>query len=188
MQGLIAQDLHFTQTSATPLLINPAATGVYDGWERLTINHRNQWLGASTQFMSTAVAADVNLGKSRTNDKAYAGVGLLFFNDVGGDSNFGITQAALSLSGVIPMGGSGHIISAGIQTGVGQRSADINAVTFNSQWGGSGYDPTILSGEANAIPSFSYLDASAGFFYQFDGSKSSFARNNELKILIELKD
>jgi hypothetical protein len=85
LQSVTAQDLHFTQTTSTPLLINPAATGVYDGWERLTINHRNQWLGTSTQFMSTAVAADVNLGKSRTNDRAYAGLGLLFFNDVGGD-------------------------------------------------------------------------------------------------------
>ena len=182
LQSVTAQDLHFTQTTSTPLLINPAATGVYDGWERLTINHRNQWLGTSTQFMSTAVAADVNLGKSRTNDRAYAGLGVLFFNDVGGDSNFGLTQGALSVSGVIPMGRSGHIISAGLQTGIGQRSADINAVTFNSQWGGAGFDPTIISGEANSIPSFSYLDASAGLFYQFDGSRSSFARSNDLKV------
>ena len=47
-----AQDLHFSQTAQTPLLINPAAAGVYDGWERVIINHRNQWLGAGTQFMT----------------------------------------------------------------------------------------------------------------------------------------
>ncbi|MEY3236098.1 MAG: hypothetical protein RI883_199, partial [Bacteroidota bacterium] len=67
--GLNAQDLHFTQTAQTPLLINPAAAGVYDGWERVIINHRNQWLGAGTQFMTTSIAADANFGKSRTNDK-----------------------------------------------------------------------------------------------------------------------
>jgi len=55
-----SQDIHFAQSSQTPLLINPGATGVYDGWERVIINHRNQWLGANTQFMTTAIAADVN--------------------------------------------------------------------------------------------------------------------------------
>jgi len=39
---LDAQDIHFTQTSNTPLLINPAAAGVYDGWDRVIINQRNQ--------------------------------------------------------------------------------------------------------------------------------------------------
>jgi hypothetical protein len=92
-----AQDLHFSQTTQTPHLINPAAVGVFDGWERLTINHRNQWLGSSTQFMSTAVAADVNLGKTRMNDKAYLGLGLMFFNDIGGDSNFGNTQGSVTV-------------------------------------------------------------------------------------------
>lgn len=31
-----AQDLHFSQTAQTPLLINPAAAGVYDGWNVLS--------------------------------------------------------------------------------------------------------------------------------------------------------
>ena len=179
-----AQDLHFSQTSQTPLLINPGAVGVFDGWERITVNHRNQWLGASTQFMSTAVAADVNLGKTRMNDKAYAGVGLMFFNDIGGDSKFGNTQGSVSLSGILPMGGSGHTLSAGIQGGFGQRKADINSVTFTSQWNGTMFDPTMLSGEQNSITSFSYIDASAGLFYMYDGGQSTFARNNDFKFQI----
>lgn len=181
LNNLHAQDLHFSQTSQTPLLINPGAVGVFDGWERISINQRSQWLGSSTKFMSTAIAADVNLGKTRMNDKAYAGLGLMFFNDVGGDSRFGNTQGSVSLSGILPMGGSGHSLSAGIQGGFGQRKADINSVLFTSQWGGVGYDPTILSGEQNSISSFSYIDASAGLFYQYDGGQKSFSRNNDFK-------
>ena len=164
LHSVEAQDLHFSQTSQTPLLVNPGAVGVFDGWERLTVSHRNQWLGSSTKFMSTAVAADINLGKSRMNDKAYAGLGIMFFNDVGGDSNFGNTQGSLSLSGVLPMGGSGHTLSLGIQGGFGQRKGDINSVSFMSQWEGAGFDPTILSGEQNSITSFSYIDASSGLY------------------------
>ncbi len=179
--GVLAQDLHFTQTAQTPLLINPAAAGVYDGWERVIINHRNQWLGSGTQFMTTAVAADINFGKTRLNDKAYVGLGLMFYNDIGGRSKFGSQTGSLTLSGVLPMGGSGHSLSAGIQGGFGNRKADFSNLSFTSQWNGTIYDPTIATGEANGINSFQYLDASAGIYYVYDGGQSSFSRNNDFK-------
>lgn len=176
-----SQDLHFSQTAQTPLLINPAVAGVYDGWERVIINHRNQWLGAGTQFMTTSIAADANFGKTPRNDKAYVGLGIMFNNDIGGDSKFGSQTGSLTLSGILPMGGSGHSLSAGIQGGFGSRKADFSNLTFSSQWNGSEYDPTIVSGEANGVSSFRYIDASAGLYYVFDGGQSSFSRNNDFK-------
>ncbi len=181
--SLMAQDIHFTQTAQTPLLINPAATGVFDGWERVILNHRNQWLGASTQFMTTNVAADVNLGKSRLNDKAHVGLGILFYNDIGGDSKWGMQKGALSLSGILPAG-NGHIFSAGIQGGFANRSADLSRVTWASQWDGSGFDQSILSGEANSAGSFTYMDAAAGLFYTYDAGQNTFQRNNDFKLQI----
>jgi type IX secretion system PorP/SprF family membrane protein len=178
---LNAQDLHFSQTAQTPLLINPAAAGVYDGWERVIINHRNQWLGAGTQFMTTSIAADANFGKTRMNDKAHVGIGLMFYNDIGGDSRFGSQTGSLTLSGILPMGGSGHTLSAGIQGGFGSRKADFSDLTFTSQWNGSQYDQTIASGEANSANSFRYADASAGLYYVYDGGQSTFSRNNDFK-------
>ena len=179
--NVLSQDLHFSQTSQTPLLINPAAAGVYDGWERVIINHRNQWLGAGTQFMTTSVAADANFGKSRNNDKAHLGVGLMFNNDIGGDARFGNQTGSLSVSGILPMGRSGHTLSVGIQGGFGSRKADFSKLIFSSQWTGTQFDQTILSGEANGASSFTYADASAGLFYVFDGGKSTFRRNNDFK-------
>lgn len=176
-----SQDLHFSQTSQTPLLINPAAAGVYDGWERVIINHRNQWLGAGTQFMTTSVAADANFGKTRMNDKAHVGLGIMFFNDIGGDSKFGSQTGSLTLSGILPMGGSGHSLSAGIQGGFGSRKADFSSLTFSSQWNGTEYDQSIASGESNGVNSFRYVDASAGLYYVYDAGQSSFRRNNDFK-------
>jgi type IX secretion system PorP/SprF family membrane protein len=176
-----SQDVHFTQTAQTPQLINPAATGVYDGWERVIINHRNQWLGAGTQFMTTAISADANLGKSRMNDKAHVGLGVLFYNDIGGDSRWGMQRGSLSLSGILPAG-NGHVFSAGIQGGFANRSADLSRVTWASQWNGSGFDQTIVPGEANTGTSFTYMDAAAGIFYTFDGGQNTFQRNNDFKI------
>lgn len=181
LAGAQAQDFHFSQTAQTPLLINPAAAGVFDGWERVIVNHRNQWLGAGTQFMTTSIAADANLGKSQLNDKAHLGVGVMFYNDIGGDSNFGSQTGSLTLSGILPMGGSGHILSAGVQGGFGMRKADYSRLDFYSQFNGTGFDENIASGEANSAASFTYIDASAGVYYIFDGGQSTFSRNNDFK-------
>lgn len=176
-----AQDILFSQTAETPLLINPGATGVYNGWERIQINHRNQWLGANTQFMTSSLACDVNFFKSDRNDKAHLGVGAFFYNDIGGDSRYGTQSGAVSLSGIIPLAGGGHSISAGLQGGFGTRSADLSRVVFESQINGNAFDPTLPSGEPGSLNNFTYLDVSTGFFYQYDSEQSTFARNNNVK-------
>lgn len=181
LQSINAQDLHFSQTAQTPLLINPGAAGVFDGWERVNINHRSQWLGGGTQFTTTSIAADLNLWKPRFNDQAYAGLGVMFYNDVGGDSRFGTQMGSITFSGILPMGRSGHILSAGLQGGFGQRKADLTNVTFLNQWNGTAFDPNIISGEQNTMTSFAYMDASAGLYYMFDGGQSTFARNEDFK-------
>lgn len=182
--SLKAQDLHFSQTSQIPQLINPATVGVMDGWERVIVNHRNQWLGAGTQFMTTNIAVDANLFKGHINNRAHLGVGLLFFNDIGGDSNFGTQIGALSISGILPMMGGAHVLSAGLQGGYGIRKADYSSLNFMSQWDGSGFDNSIVSGEVNSSASFRYIDASAGLNYMFDGGQNSFQRNNDFKLQV----
>lgn len=175
-----AQDLHFAQTARTPLLINPGAAGVFDGWERVFVNHRNQWLGAGTQFMTTALAVDANIGKSDRQEMAHLGVGIQLFNDIGGDSNFGNQNGSVTFSGILPTGG-GHTLSAGIQGGFGQRKADLARVSFMSQWNGTEFSPDIISGEQNSAVNFTYMEVSAGLFYQYKGGQNTFSRNNETK-------
>lgn len=175
-----SQDLHFSQILQTPVLLNPGAVGVYDGWERVSVHHRNQWLGASTQFMSTAIAADANFFKDTRTNRAYLGTGLSFYNDIGGDAKFGVQTAALTLSGVLPVGKSGSL-SLGIQGGFGSRKGDMSKLLYESQWNGTGFDPALASGEGDALNAFRYIDASTGIFYQFNSVKSTFARNNDMK-------
>lgn len=177
-----SQDIHFSQSAQTPLFINPAAAGVFDGWERVIINHRNQWLGAGTQFMTTALAADVNLFKPKVGNKAYLGVGFMFFNDVGGDSKFGNQSAQISLSGILPAG-NGSNISVGIQGGYGSKKVNLSNVYFMSQWDMSkeAFNPMYNSGEYNGLTSYRYLDVSSGVMYQYDGSQNNFSRKSNFK-------
>lgn len=177
----IAQDLHFSQTAQTPLLINPGATGVFNGWERAIINQRNQWMGATTKFTTTNVSADVNILKDELNPGAYLGLGVMFYNDIGGDGNFGNQNGSLTLSGIIPTD-KGSTFSMGIQTGFGSRKGDIQKLRFENQWDGEKFDETILSGESNNVNSFAYFDGSAGFYYVYDSKKNTFARNESFKL------
>ncbi len=177
-----AQDIHFSQTAQTPLLINPASTGVFDGWQRAFVNQRSQWLGSTTQFMTTNFAADASLYRRERGNKSYLGIGGIFNSDVGGDGRFGTQSGAVTLSGILPLG-HGSTLSAGLQGGFGSRKGDISKLSFESQWNSTPYafDPTINSGEVSNLNSFSYLDAGAGIYYVLDGGKSSFFRNNEFK-------
>ena len=175
-----AQDIHFSQTAETPLLINPAATGVYSGWERVQINQRNQWLGGSTQFSTSSLAADVNFFKSDRNNSAYLGLGMFFYNDIGGDSKFGTQSGALSLSGILPIG-SGQTLSAGLQAGFANRSADLSRVFFESQINGNVFDPSMASGENGNVNNFKYADISSGLYYQYDSEEATFRRTNKMK-------
>jgi type IX secretion system PorP/SprF family membrane protein len=177
---VFAQDIHFSQTAETPLLINPASTGVYSGWERMQINQRNQWLGANTQFSTSSLAFDVNFFKTQRNDQAHLGLGMFFYNDIGGDSKFGTQSGALSLSGILPVGG-GHTLSAGLQAGFANRSADLSRVFFESQINGNVFDPAFASGENANVSSFKYADISSGLYYQYDSEQSTFRRNNRMK-------
>jgi|UniRef100_UPI00404AE746 type IX secretion system PorP/SprF family membrane protein len=178
--SIVAQDLHFSQIMQSPNLLNPGAVGVYDGWERVAIHQRNQWLGSNAQFTSTGLNADATLFKNVYRPKAHLGVGLQFYNDIASVASFGTQTGALTLSGILPINRSSQF-SLGIQTGFGSKRGDISKLIYDSQWAGSGYDPTLISGEINGLNSFTYFDASAGVFYQFDGDRSTFARNNDTK-------
>lgn len=177
-----AQDIHFSQTAQTPLLINPAAAGVLDGWQRAIVNQRSQWMGSTTQFMTTSVAGDVTILKKERGNKAYLGLGGLFNTDVGGDGRFGSQTGSITLSGILPVA-KGQTLSVGILGGFGSRKGDISKLSFESQWSSAAYafDPSIASGEAANLNSFSYLDLGSGIYYVLDAGKSTFARNNEFK-------
>jgi len=181
--NLTAQDIHFSQAIQTPLWINPALTGVYEGWERVTVNHRSQWLGSNTKFSTTAVSGDINFFKSAQNDKAHLGVGVFMWHDAAGDAKFGTQQGQLSLSGILPMGG-GHQLSAGLQGGVGNRGGNMDALYFGNQWTGDEFDQALPNFEGDRLRSDNYFNVATGINYQFDGGSQKFSHDETFKIMV----
>ena len=161
-----AQDYHFTQYDRAMLLLNPSAAGNFDGFERFSVQNRNQWVGTGTRFMTSLASAEFTFGKNNFDNKSYAGMGLHFNRDVGGDSRFGSNVIGATLSGHLVTSKRSKF-SAGIQTAVSSRSGDLSNLLFYSQWNGSTFDPSIPTIEPNQIARFSFIDAGAGLSYTF---------------------
>ncbi|TND08433.1 MAG: hypothetical protein FD123_2229 [Bacteroidetes bacterium] len=158
-----SQDIHFSQFNESPLHLNPAYTGVFNGQYRVMMNYRNQWQSMGHPYQTMAAAFDMPL---LTNRPAYMGAGLYLYRDKAGDSGMGILQALLSASAIVPIDGN-STLSAGLQGGFSQRSANISTLQWESQYQNGTYDPTLSPNENNLLTSFPYADFSGGVAYRY---------------------
>ena len=161
-----AQDIHFSQLSETPLLLNPASTGVYDGYYRAILNYKSQWVVMGNPYRTFMGSFDMPVALVKNKKFAHLGAGCFFYSDKAGSSNFGTTQANLSVAGIVPINTQSNL-SAGLQCGMAQRSADITSIQWPNQYNGHNYDPGISSNETNHLSSFSFFDMSTGVQYQY---------------------
>ena len=156
----VAQDVHFAQFYNAPLWLNPALAGHIAGDQRLSIIHRDQWQSLGTPFRTNAASYDAPLFRGRMQGR-YLGVGVSAFSDKAGRSNFGDQQLNLSLAYGM-QAGENSTLAFGLQAGYGQRSAMLNELRWDNQFNGSGYDPSLASGETFGDMSRSFIDMSAG--------------------------
>lgn len=170
MNNIQAQDARFTQAYSSPLRLNPAMTGVFDGQFRAMINYRDQWssvLGA-TPYTTYAVGMDMKFFALK---KDFLSAGFSVLGDRAGASRFNQTQAHLSLSYMKQVaGGRGRhdvqYLIAGAQVGAGQHGINWQSLQFSTQFDGEGHDPDILSGEnTDAQKSKMYADLNAGLMW-----------------------
>ncbi len=177
-----AQDIHFAQSAQVPVLINPANAGLFQGWERITLNHRQQWASVGSPYVTTNGTLEFNIGKPEKADKAYVGMGLNFFSDKAGDSNFGTTQGSLNVSAVVPVADR-HTVAAGMQLGGGQKKVNLDALTWASQFDNTngGFDQSIAVGEPVGIASSFYFDMGMGAVYQYRNHKVGFGKGETIR-------
>jgi type IX secretion system PorP/SprF family membrane protein len=178
--GLFAQDVHFSQFSETPQLLNPGATGVYNGYMRAIVNYKNQWMSMGKSFNTEAASFDIPMFDYNQR-KAHLGMGLNFFNDKAGDSQFGLTQVNLCVAGIIPVSKESKF-SLGISVGGAQHKANLNSVVWGNQYNGTGFDPSLNSNETTPVNSFFYLDLAAGAYYEYYSGKATMDRNEAKRL------
>ncbi len=175
-----AQDIHFSQFSETPQLINPANTGVFDGRIRAIVNYRNQWMAMGHSYNTAAGSVDAPILNKKAN-KAHLGMGLNFFSDKAGDAKIGLTEVAISFSGIIPVTRL-SVLSLGISAGGAQHKADYSALYWGNQYDGTGFNRQINPNEPTTFTSNFYTDLSAGVYYEYFSGKNTMQRNEQKRL------
>ena len=76
-----AQDPHFSQFFASPLTLNPAFTGKFDGQWRLAVNHRDQWPSIPKAYVTTSGSFDFSIMKDKLPAGDVFGIGISGLSD-----------------------------------------------------------------------------------------------------------
>ena len=56
---VFAQDIHFSQFANSPLNLNPAQTGLFNGDYRIMANQRSQWSAVPIPYSTFSLGADM---------------------------------------------------------------------------------------------------------------------------------
>ncbi|MFZ4426791.1 MAG: PorP/SprF family type IX secretion system membrane protein [Saprospiraceae bacterium] len=122
------QDLHFSMFNMSPLTLNPAFTGAFEGTARIGGIYRDQWASfLQNQFTTPSFYLDVPLMRGlRKQD--WVGVGAVMFNDKAGTAEMKYVGSLLSASYHMGLGKDGRsLLTFGLQGGSSQRSIDLMA-------------------------------------------------------------
>jgi type IX secretion system PorP/SprF family membrane protein len=160
-----AQDPHFSQFFASPLTLNPAFTGKFDGEWRLAANHRDQWPSIPKAYVTTSASFDFSVMKDRIPKGDVFGVGISGLSDQSADAALKLNYGSLSLSYHKALDEEGYnTIGAGFQTTYSSTILDRNKLTFEDQLTQNGFTNPTQETFSNGT-SQSYMDINAGILY-----------------------
>lgn len=164
------QDIHFTQFFTSPLILNPAQTGYFNGNYRIGFNFKAQWpwaiQGTVYNYHTESPYFDLSFGEKKLK-VGWFGLGFHFLNDAAGDGRLQYQR----------FGGSfayhqafdkhhKYILSAGAGVSYVVRSVNFSKFYFNNQWvEDMGFNTAVNSNEPVQRESFQMLDVSAGLHF-----------------------
>ncbi|MDW8273674.1 MAG: PorP/SprF family type IX secretion system membrane protein [Chitinophagales bacterium] len=163
-----AQDVHFSQYTLAPMLLNPALAGLSRCDYRVATNFRTQWtaINGLNTYSTVAGSADFTLGKI-TRYNSFAGAGISFFYDQAGDLKFNTNRLDINAAYHFMLNRNGTMsISGGLQGSFNYRRIDFSKATFDSQWDNStgAVDPNGVR-ETFGRNQLIYGDAGFGLFF-----------------------
>lgn len=161
-----AQDPNFSQFFASPLTLNPASTGKFDGIFRVAGNYRNQWPTINNAFTTGTVSGDFHLLKNRLNEIDRWGIGFLGFTDKAGDGILKSDYLMISTAFHKGLDENGyHQIGVGFQGSYTSKKLNVDKIDFEDE-----LTPLGFTGTTNEIfnqkdLNINYFDLNAGVLY-----------------------
>lgn len=157
VMAVSAQDIHFSQFYAAPLTLNPALTGNFNGFYRISGIYRNQYPGLTQSkpaFSTPSVSVDLALLREQLKQRGSLGVGLVFVNDQQNGKTFNFNHILASVAYNMAFDPKGRFqLGVGLQGGIMTTSVDYSKFQFADGFNSDGTYNTQYSGEAlNAKP------------------------------------
>ena len=170
-----AQDPHFSQFFSSPLTLNPAFTGKFDGLWRLAANHRDQWPSIPKAYVTTSASVDFPILKNKIAENDVFGLGISGVTDASANSALKLNYGSISMSYHKSLDENGYnTIGAGFQGTYSSMILDFTKLTFADELGQNGFERgttlEVFSNNRNQ----NYFDVNAGLLF----SGSSNGENN----------
>jgi type IX secretion system PorP/SprF family membrane protein len=163
----VAQDPNFSQFFASPITLNPALTGKFDGVYRFAANYRNQWPTINNAYTTATASFDMGILKDRIPDYDQFGIGIMGFTDRAGQGGI-LTNNYLGLSlayhKALDENGY-HQIGAGFQGTYVNKRLDVSSLKFQDQLTPLGFTGVTSEVFDQRQVNLSYFDLNAGFIY-----------------------
>lgn len=166
--GILAQDIHFSQFNMSPMTLNPANIGAFEGTARIGGIYRSQWTSVlgSNQFETPSAYVDAPIIRG-FRKKDWVGVGLVFFTDKAGILGLTHTAAKLGASYHLSLSKKGSTyITLGAQYGQASRRLNPDAAEFEEGFlnkGSQDYNRNLDVDFANlSLDKVSWTDIDAG--------------------------
>jgi type IX secretion system PorP/SprF family membrane protein len=151
-----AQDHMYSQFFNSPIYLNPALTGQFEGDLRMNLIYRNQFTSVPGNFNYLSASVDYNIPKFG------GGIGLLFTRSSEGTAF--LTTNNISGTYAYSVGSQDFVLSFGLQAGVTNSTIDWNNLVFGDQISPqTGYIPgSTTEAELPAFNNKFYFDSGAG--------------------------
>jgi len=158
---LHAQDMHFSDFYRSPLNLNPALAGDFDGNWRFSGIYRWQYGTISTPFHTLGLGLDARKVPRRKRNVAL-GYGILLNYDIAGDSRFTTWHLGVPLSLHLPLQKAKCFLSLGIMPLLEYNGIDLSGLRFPDQFSGGTFQSTNASSDNVSNTSLTYFNLAAG--------------------------
>jgi type IX secretion system PorP/SprF family membrane protein len=164
--GLLAQDIHFSQFYMNPLQQNPAMAGAVYAMEA-NVNYKDQWRAVGAPYKTFSLGYHMRYDKKKSSNGYFAG-GVSFFSDKAGDSQMGTGNGSFALAYHAKLNEYNRL-GGGMSVGYFQRKIDYTQLQWATQFDGTAYNPLLPKG-LSGTTGFTALDMSAGLSWVYNNT------------------
>lgn len=162
----IAQDPHFSQFFSSPLTLNPAFTGKFNGVVRAAGNYRNQWPTINRAYETGTASVDFPIMAANIPSTDTWGVGFMGYTDKSAAGAVGFNYFSVSTAYHKGLDEDGFKqLGAGFQVTYANMLINTSKLTFEDQLTSAGFTNPTQEVFNNATLKSSYIDVNAGILY-----------------------